>query len=441
MDISLRRRVALGVVAVAMATGLQTPAALAAPLPVVLTDAQIAALSPAAQAQYLDPLRAVAAALSASARGETGIFSQVVLDPNRHQVDLYVTDPARVAPMIMAANRSVAATDAADARPAVVQVRRAAYSLQALDAARSAYLSEHHPFETYAVGPAPDGSGLEVEVANPPLATRQSIGEHPGVKITFERGFRRVFKIYDTSAEQLATSPSPGQRVSPAWAAVKWHDSSPFIGGDVLTPDGRRYCTAGLPAVRPRDHHPIMITAAHCFSVGQRVFTGTGPTWSWGDRATGNLVGTVTGRIQRWDAETVDGANNNADESDTAGWKPLTSAAYSYVGDFVCHSGARSAYRGHGTPCGIKVTNQDLWFSIGGYSTRGVEGVDVNGWGSVNGDSGGTVFARIDSSNNRQARGMVSAGGADGTPDQKRVDWPEAPDILRANGLELNPIT
>ena len=337
MDATRRRRAALGVVAIAFAAALQTPLALAAPPPVALTDAQIAAMSPAAQAQYLNPLRAVAAALSASGRGEAGIFSQVVLDPNRHQVDLYVTDPARAAPMIMAADESRATVNSVDALGALVQVRKAAYTIRELDAARSVYLSEHHPFETYAIGSAPDGSGLAVEVANPQLAARQSSGAHTRVKITFKHGFRRVFKIYDTSAEQLGASQSPGLRVSAAWAAVKWHDSTPFIGGDVITPDGHRYCTAGLPAVRPSDHHPIMITAAHCFSVGQHIFTGGGPTWNWGNGQTGNFVGTVTSRIQQWDAETLDGANNNADESNTAGWKPLTSAAYSYVGDFVCH--------------------------------------------------------------------------------------------------------
>jgi len=38
----------------------------------------------------------------------------------------------------------------------------------------------------------------------------------------------------------------------------------------------------------------------------------------------------------------------------------MTSVQYSYLGDWVCHSGARSASLGHSTPCGIKVTNQDL---------------------------------------------------------------------------------
>ena len=41
----------------------------------------------------------------------------------------------------------------------------------------------------------------------------------------------------------------------------------------------------------------------------------------------------------------------------------------------------------------------------------------------------------------RQARGIVSSGGLDGTPDQKRVDWTEAVDIFRTFGLVLNPKT
>ena len=64
----------------------------------------------------------------------------------------------------------------------------------------------------------------------------------------------------------------------------------------------------------------------------------------------------------------------------------------------------------------------------------------MHGWGSVNGDSGGTVFA-VEARGRRQLRGLVSSGGADGTADQKRVDWPEAVDIFRALGLRLNPTT
>lgn len=427
---------ALGLLTVVIATLGLGPVGVAPAAPGGLSDAQVAALPWPVQAEYLAPLRAAAAALATSGKAEAGIFSMVAIDSNRYRVDLYVTAPAQAGSIIRAAKRVNPSMDTA-----LVQVMQAKYTIQELDAARVAYLSRARAFESYAIGPAPDGSGLEVEVGDPKSAALQVGAAAVGPPIVLKRGIRRGFKVYDLRRSAAAGRVFPSQAVSPGWAGVKWHDSTPFIGGDVLTPDGHQYCTAGLPAVRARDHHPIMVTAAHCFSVGQHVFTGGGPTWSFGDGQMGNFVGSVTSRVQQWDAETLDGANNNADESDNTGWKRLTSAAYSYVGDFVCQSGARSASLGHGTPCSIKVTNQDLWFSISGYSTRGVEGVDVNGWGSVNGDSGGIVFTHLAGSSNCQARGIVSAGGADGTPDQKRIDWPEAPDILRATNLQLNPIT
>lgn len=184
-----------------------------------------------------------------------------------------------------------------------------------------------------------------------------------------------------------------------------------------------------------------MITAAHCFATGQRIHTGAGTAGAYGNGLVGSYVGTVGTTNRQWDAEEITGANNNADESDTSAWKPLSSTAYSYVGDYVCHDGAASFYLHHPTPCGIKVTNGDIYFRIGGYTARGVEGVDVaHGWGSHNGDSGATVFA-VQPGDKRQARGIVSSGGLDGTSDQKRVDWTEAVDIFQAFGLELNPKT
>ena len=64
----------------------------------------------------------------------------------------------------------------------------------------------------------------------------------------------------------------------------------------------------------------------------------------------------------------------------------------------------------------------------------------AHGWGSVNGDSGATVWATTGKANARQARGIISSGGLDGTDDQGRVDWTEAIDIFRAYHLRLNPV-
>ena len=188
-----------------------------------------------------------------------------------------------------------------------------------------------------------------------------------------------------------------------------------------------------------------MVTAAHCFSVGTAVYTRAGTAGSYSNGLKGNYVGTVTDRDTAWDAEILDGADNNADESDASGWKPLTSYAYSYNGDYVCHDGQRSFFMGHPTPCDIKVTDQDKYCgpTTGcpglSYTARGVWGVAVNnGWGSAGGDSGATIFA-VQSGGTRQARGLLSDGDpADGAPG---VFWTEATDIFGHWGLTLNPRT
>ncbi|MGI3783885.1 MAG: hypothetical protein ACRYG2_24215 [Janthinobacterium lividum] len=388
------------------------------------TDAQVAALDPDAQAVILEPLRTAAAALDAAGRRDLpDAYAGVALDVAGGRTDLYLTDPT-VAPSLMA----TAQRDDPGLTPAEVTVHRAAFALTALEAASRTAVDGTHPYAVYAASPAPDASGVQMEVRDPAAAARAS-GDV--LRVTGRDGVTAAVPV-----TFVVGSP----RVAHDWDAVKWHDSTPFIGGDVLTTDGHRYCTAGLPAVRVKDRRAVMVTAAHCFSAGQRVYTGAGTTWAYRNGRTGDYVGTVRTRSRSRDAEVLVGADNNADESDTSGWKPLTSVAYSYRGDYVCHSGARSAADDHPTPCGIKVTDDDLYFREAGHTVRGVEGVDVHGWGSVDGDSGGTVFA-VEPHGKRQLRGLVSTGGADGTTDQRRVDWPEAVDVFRTFGLELDPRT
>lgn len=369
-------------------------------------------MTQAAQASLLQPLRRVADVLDAQGRtGWSSSYAGVQLDAAHRAVGLFTTDATSGRALLAAARRAAPEADWAH-----VRLERATYSRAALDAAAKRVMTEADPAELRAVSVAADGSGLTLEGA---------VGA-PSARVVLARLGVAV---------HLRLTPA---RTAKSWSGVKWHDSSPFIGGDVLTASGHGYCTAGLPAVRRSDRTPVLVTAAHCFRTGQRVYTGGGSPGAFGNGRTGSFVGTVGRRSTRFDAEPLTGRNNNADESDTTGWKPLTSVAYSYVGDYVCQNGAASFYLGHPTPCGIKVTDDDIWFSIGGHLARGVEGVDVrHGWGSHNGDSGGTVFA-VEPHNNRQARGIISSGGRDGTADQKRVDWTEAVDIFNAYGLKLN---
>ena len=400
------------------------PSTSASPGPALLTDAQVAALSPVAQAALLAPLRSAAAALDAVGRRDRpDVYAGVALDAPEGRTDLYLTDPAAAPALVALAQRTDPGLGLAS-----VTVHPAAHTQVALEAASRAVMQRTEPYAVFAASPAPDASGVRVEVRDPAVAARTS---GAALRVTAADGAPETVPV-----TFVAGTP----RVPHDWDAVKWHDHAPFIGGDVLTTDGHRYCTAGLPAVRVKDKHPVMVTAAHCFSSGQRVYTGAGKTWAYKNGRTGDYVGTVKARNRPFDAEVLEGADNNADESDTSGYKPLTSVAYSYRGDYVCHSGARSAAEGHPTPCGIKVTDDDLYFREAGYTVRGVEGIDVHGWGSVGGDSGGTVFA-VEPHGERQLRGLVSTGGDDGTKDQRRVDWPEAVDIFRTLGLKLNPTT
>ncbi|GAA0637595.1 hypothetical protein GCM10010174_69230 [Kutzneria viridogrisea] len=388
----------------------------------VLSDEQIAAMSPQQQAVLLDPLRATASALGAAGRGELAdVYGNLAIDANHGVVRLYLTDTAQT-------GRAFAAARAVD--PGLdtsrVQVVKAAYTHRELDAASQHLLdlaeANRLPYQVYLAGPAPDASGLEVTVgASKPVAAQASL--------------------------ELPVNLVPGRPLVPkAWADVKWNDTAPFIGGDAITSSGSGVgCTAGLPAVRKSDNHPIMVTAAHCFGVGTQVYTRAGRAGDYNNGQRGNSVGKVTARYEQFDSETIDGADNNADESDTDGWKPLSSYAYSYNGDYVCHAGQRSFFMGHPTPCNIKVTNQDKWCSATegcpglGYRVRGVWGDAVNrGWGAAGGDSGATIFA-VQAGDKRQARGVLSDGDAgDGAPG---VFWTEATDVFDHFGLTLNPRT
>lgn len=372
-------------------------------------------MDPAAQASLLEPLRRMADALDAQGRASwTSTYAGVDIDAASDAVDLFATNSIPAARLLSAARRAVP-----DARWNRVRIHRARYNRARLDAAAKALLSDPLAGAIRAVAVRTDSSGLDVEVAPGGLGTDVALDAN-GIALT-------------TRAAQATSTKS--------WAQAKWHDVSPFIGGDQLTRAGQSYCTAGLPAVRRSDYKPVMITAAHCFATGTRIYTAAGKAGAYGNGLVGSYVGTVGSRNRHWDAEEVIGANNNADESDTSGWKPLTSTAYSYVGDYVCQNSAASFYLHHPTPCGIKVTDGDIYYRIGEYVARGVEGIDVaHGWGSHNGDSGATVFS-VQPGNKRQARGIVSSGGLDGTSDQKRVDWTEAVDIFAAFGLKLNPKT
>jgi len=270
-----------------------------------LSDAQLAAMPAADLASRLGPLRATAGALDAvGARSFAATYTGVRIDANRARVDLLTTSVSDGLRLLAQAARSTG-LDQHD-----VTVVPGAYSRVALEAAAER-LARRSPAGTLSsVGPASDGSGLDVSAGSAAAlaAVPASVPGRPSdavVPVTSRRVSLQRAKVYAAAVPALY---SPD-----GWAAVKWHDTSPFIGGDVLTSSGNGACTAGLPAVRVSTGAPVMVSAGHCFPLGANVYTGAGTTWAYGNRLVGNWVGKVTGRSQTWDASLIEGANNNAD--------------------------------------------------------------------------------------------------------------------------------
>ncbi|MFF3699085.1 peptidase [Streptomyces sp. NPDC002221] len=411
-----------------------------------LTLAQIAALPPAAQSRILDPLRALAAALDTAGKNSAAdTYATVRIDAPHDTVHVALTEPARAKQVIQAAEKIDSHIDARR-----VTVDKATYTLSQLHAARTQLLTEaagHQlSYRIYSVAVATDGSSLQVGVDQPAQArartplTQAGTGQEQknlsgGVAVAFQQGYQA--RPTDQSQN-------------------KWKDGSPQIGGDVLS-DGQADCTAGIPAVKTSDNSPVMITANHCFTNGDMVFTEGGTHPAFGSYYTaartsvGNYVGSVTGTAPAWDAEELTGGNNNADVQLSDTWHPVTSAAYSYAGDLVCQSGAASYYMGYGNVCGIQVTNQDItWSSTdwsGTHNVRGVEGTRLQSnqpWAVAEGDSGALVYSV--SGSTYQARGINSAGESPCCYSYANRDvaynymlWTEAPDILNHFGLKLNP--
>ncbi|MCX5255137.1 S1 family peptidase [Streptomyces canus] len=405
--------------------------------------AQIAAMSVTDQNRILNPLRAIAnAADQAGKTTQSGIYSTLRIDAPDDVVDIYLTDVSKGAQFLRAAQRVDRHIDTR-----LAKVEKAPYTLRQLHAARAQLLAEQAahklPYTIYTAAVATDGSSLQLTVSNPGAArasaqVRGDTAANPAGQQSVVGGVPVTF----ASGRQLKAD---------SWADTKWHDSTPFIGGDAIA-DGSYVCSAGLPTVRTSDNHPIMVTADHCFTSGESIYTGASPTPTMGDFYNtnggypGNYVGTVTGKSTEWDAEELDGSNNNSDESDSTTWHPVVGDAYSYNGDSVCQDGVASFFMQEGTVCGIQVINQDITYTLetdnqGSYTVRGVEGVR-SAWAVAQGDSGAMVFQ---AGTTRQARGIVSAGSADaptgGGHAGTYIYWTEAPDILGHFGLKMNPQT
>ena len=93
----------------------------------VLTDVEIGTMAPAAQAALLDPLRAIAGALSDVGKGSGArVFTSVGIDANHDVVNLYLTDTRRATGFVQAAKSVEPSIDTK-----LIRIHKATYTLAA----------------------------------------------------------------------------------------------------------------------------------------------------------------------------------------------------------------------------------------------------------------------------------------------------------------------
>ncbi|MFE9427825.1 hypothetical protein ACFYNO_33245 [Kitasatospora sp. NPDC006697] len=383
-----------------------------------------------AQGQARKALHDLAASIDEQGRTAYGdSYSNLYVDEANDQVVVYATDAGRGKAMAAAAKGAHADIDTTK-----IKYVSAKYTKKQVDASIDKIMKANKPAKgaqplIYSAAEAPDGSGIQVQAAPAAVDRVQALLAGNDIPATVTAG--------------AAAASGDGWR---------WNDGAPFIGGDVLIGPSHRagystQCTAGM-AVEDQSGNDYLITADHCFqtSSNAQIFGEGDPVGTWNYNH-GTYVGWIGGLdLPKWDAQIIAtggqyGSGTNSDEADQPDgrWYAVTSDAYSYNGESVCQDGARSYYDGYGVPCGITVSNQDIsyfltWDDGTTVTVRGVEG-KKNGWASEHGDSGALVFT-VSGSTSRQARGIVSADFGYGT-----LLWTEAPDILNAYGVSLNPHT
>jgi hypothetical protein len=234
-----------------------------------------------------------------------------------------------------------------------LRITSARYSQRELLAAAARVARGSH---VASVAPQADGSGLLVAMRSGTSTTTARTASVArlagGVPVTYER------------AAAPAPAFSRGNDIAPYWGGARWNG-----------------CSTGF-AIRIGGV-PKMLSAGHCASNGQNAYDGGG---DW--------MGTVSGDSDAYDrlyintnsaGRIYDGGVGSGEFS-----KPVIGAARSYVGDWLCTSGAYSGAR-----CGIQVraTNVTIW--VGSYYIyQLVRAEQVNYQNAIgNGDSGGPVFS------------------------------------------------
>jgi hypothetical protein len=263
-------------------------------------------------------------------------FAGITVSPETGTVTAYFTGTpdARSAAAIAAARSSVKVT-----------VARAAHS-QAELAAAARTLTATAGVTSIAV--RADGSGLDVATAGG--ASSKMV-------------LRSKVPLHVAPEASRPTLASRGNDFAPYWGGARW-------GG----------CSTGF-SVNHAGYTRIL-SAGHCGDNGNSAYDGGGDYMGvvYGDD---NFNDTLLINA-RGGGRIYDGGSGVGEFS-----KPVIGALHSYVGDWVCQSGAYS-----GATCNIQVKATGVWIWVGYWIAGNVMAEQVNHTNMMgNGDSGGPVFS------------------------------------------------
>ncbi|MEV6332656.1 hypothetical protein [Streptomyces sp. NPDC051909] len=268
-----------------------------------------------------------------------------------------------------------------------VRVEPAKYSLKQLSS-EADRLSKTPAFGE--VAPRVDGSGIEVRWAKDTTAAQKSAAD--ATLKTARVDVRVNTTAGDTAPEPLNGFCGPnGDYGGPS--ICRLDDAAPYYGGS-----RGMGCTNGFAIAW--GGYTRMLTAGHCYNNGDEVrdpgsdFMG----WAFNDMPTRDIMMVDARSFGRmWD-----GPYDTTDST-----KPVAGASRSYVGNWICTSGARS-----GSRCNIQVWGTGIYISTAlgrwGPVVKADHAEQQNAAGK--GDSGGPVYSLTGDGSAVIAKGTIVAG-------------------------------
>ncbi|MFE2600238.1 hypothetical protein ACFXCZ_27740 [Streptomyces sp. NPDC059396] len=371
----------------------------------------VAAMTPEEQAQVLEPLRLAADAVAQVGQGaRTDIYTQVEMASDYRSVNVYLTDVRQGRNFVAAVRKTNPEVDTR-----LINVVQGKKSRQQLRKEITGIVDRKGlPFKVTLAGSSVDGGVIELAVDDPKAAERYFAS--PAV------------------AQQSAATGASEVRVKQASNSTplsRWNDTTPFYAGAALGPayGSQSNCTSGIPAVSTWDGRQWLVTAGHCYNVGDYVYA-----------AGGNYIGQVMYKRPDLDAAFIEAPTYRStwDGVDATGYsRYLNGVRNVAVGDFTCQLGYNSK-----VVCNIRtVYAGNVTWNVNGTTVWGSYGVPHNG-GIVarGGDSGGPVIY-INDPNSRQLNGIISVGyGCTPTKEcSTGLGWVDVWSIFNGFAIKLNP--